>query len=137
MSTKTNQITVEDAIKWTTAWRKKNPNNCKAFLVPVKDLTEVLIEMNILNKQENGSYVLDITKINGAGVRNYMAIDAAEKEGNGEKILIVGTKFIDGKHKDIINNKPAEGYQRSMGSGIYDFTLPCPTTCDTDSSLNS
>lgn len=137
MSKKTNQITVDDAIKWTTLWREKNPNNCKAFLIPVKDLTAVLIEMNILTKQEDGKYVLDETKIDGAGVRSYMAVDEAIKEGNGEKVLIVGTEVVDGKHKDIINDNVTETYEMGDGSGIYDFSEPCPTTCDLDSVLNS
>jgi hypothetical protein len=133
MSNKSNEITLAQAVEWTTLWREKNSTNCKAFLIPAQDLTAVLKEMGILTL-ENGVYILDEEKLPNAGVRAYMAIDTNVKEGNGEKILVVGTEVVDGNHKDIINkNSDVE----MGGSGVYDFSEPCPTTCDLNSPLNS
>ena len=51
-------------------------------------------------------------------IRAYIGID-----GDGtNKLMLVG---VDANGKDMISNTDL----------IYDFTLPCPNTCDTDSPL--
>lgn len=140
MSLNDNTISLKDAEAWTANWRKSCPNNCKAFLIPAEDLTNVLIEMGVLQEQKSGMYT--INNENGKDARAYMAIDPAQKEGNGEKLLIVGTKEVNGVYRDIINGKidnqgDVIDTALNSGSGIYDFTSPCPTACDPNSPLNN
>lgn len=122
-------IPVKEAQEWVNAWRAKFAT-CKGFLIPAEDLVAVLKEMNIL-KEDNGQFVLNEDNVSDNGARAYLAIDDKEPEGNGEKLLIVGTtKEPDGTHKDIIYENSKDG-----NSGIYDFTKPCPSTCDVTSPL--
>jgi len=130
---KNYQIPVAKAAEWTALWREKCPNNCKAFLLPVEDLVGILKEMKILQEVEAGVFKID--EGNEQYARAYMAIDAQEAAGGGEKVLLVGTKkepltketFI---YRDIMA-KDGDG----DGPGIYDFTKPCPSHCDPDSPL--
>jgi len=137
-STKTNTVTLNEAKEWTKLWQEENPDHCKAFLIPSEDLIEVLKEMKILVADSSGGYVLDKDVLPNSGVRSYMAIDTAngtgEDNGYGEKLVIVGTTYDDETkvHKDIIKN-PQD--PNSKDSGIYDFTYPCPSTCDVNSPL--
>lgn len=126
-------------------WQSENGFHCKAFLIPALDLIEVLEEMNILLHQGEGNYKLGDLK--NSGVRTYLAIDRpidTMPVASTEKLLIVGT-YVDkeGIHRDIIKGEELEQYEKNIkvmvenldGSGIYDFTDPCPTTCDNNSPL--
>ena len=140
MSLNDNTITLQDAEAWTANWRKSCPNNSSAFLIPAEDLSNVLIEMGILQEQKSGMYTLNVG--NGQDVRAYMAIDPAQKEGNGEKLILVGTKNINGIYRDIINGKidnQGEVLNPTLnaGTGLYDLTQPCRPHCDPNSPLNS
>lgn len=68
--------------------------------------------------------MIDFTKLSMekdvANIRGYMGID--EKGKN--KLMLVG---IDSNGKDLIDS--------SKEQYIYDFTTPCPNTCDIDSPL--
>lgn len=139
MSTETRPI--GDAIKWAKNWQTANPNKCKAFLMPAGDLIGALTEMGIID----ASGQVDATKVDDAGVRAYMAIndtDTSKKNGYGEKLLIVGTTIdCQGVHRDIIEgelpnpNCPNLRPSARTGSGVFDFTAPCPSTCDDYSPL--
>jgi len=133
-----NQISLKDAIEWTTQWRKDCPKNCKAFLIPVSDLVGVLKEMKILQEQKDGHYIIDEGSKND--IRAYMAVDKQIKAGNGEKIILVGTEKVkeDGKviYRDIINHQVNDGLGDPVYTGIFDFTEPCPSACDDESPLN-
>jgi len=138
-----NTISIATAQRWVQQWRKTNPDNCKAFLIPTFDLTQVLKEMKILVKQPNGSYVLDESNLPDNGVRAYMAIDEelVKEPGKGEKLVIVGTTKEVQKgdaivHRDIIFGAGATVTAPPVDSGIYDFTTPCPPECDPVSPLN-
>jgi len=108
------------------------------------DLIDALEEMNVLVKDHKGRYSLKNVK--DAGVRAYMAIDPEEKAGGGEKLLIVGTRIdCNGIHRDIIEGEKPSGCKEGEieahvaaldGSGVYDFTEPCPNNCDIKSPLN-
>ncbi len=137
MSTKTRPI--GDAKKWAYNWQSANPNKCKAFLMPAEDLIGALTEMGVIN----ASGQVDATKVADAGVRAYMAIDetdTSKSNGYGEKLLIVGT-YVDcnNVHRDIIEEELPSGCKTTMptptGSGVFDFTYPCPSTCDDYSPL--
>jgi len=138
VTTKTNTVTLNEAKEWTKLWQGNNPDHCKAFLIPAEDLTAILKEMNILKQQPNGTFILDETKLTNAGIRSYLAIDTAngtkKDNGYGEKLVIVGTTYDDKTkvHSDIIKN-PQD--PTSLDSGIYDFSEPCPNTCDQSSPL--
>ena len=73
-----------------------------------------------------------------------MAIDPSSgtgaSNGYGEKLLIVGTNIDDkGVHRDIIIDEKLKGSSPEdnlrEGTGIFDFTLPCPVVCDDKSPL--
>lgn len=141
MSTiKTIDITVAQG--WAKNWQTANPNKCKGFLMPAEDLIAALEEMGVIVYKKDGTPV--ITPTTNAGVRAYMAIDPTNgtdiKNGYGEKLLIVGT-YVDcnGIHRDIIENEKPDGCKTRpparTGSGVFDFTDPCPSTCDPNSPL--
>ncbi|MBQ4821355.1 hypothetical protein [Aquimarina sp. MMG016] len=109
-----NTITLETGIQWTTKWRQECPDNCRAFLIPKIDLIEVLQEKHVVN------------------VRAYMGID----DDGIEKLIIVG---VDADGKDVIgpiSNKSATTNDEIEFGYLYDFTDPCPNTCDNSSPLN-
>ena len=143
MSTSKNLICIEEARTWVKKWQTDCPNNCKAFLIPTKDLVGALEEMGVLKKKKNGDYRL--RKVNKTGVRAYMAIDKNIEEGGGEKLLVVGTRIdCNGVHRDIVEDEKPSGcadgkidtiVSNLNGSGVFDFTAPCPTTCDKNLSL--
>ena len=153
-----NTISEDTAKKWTAAWRstysdKKNPKYKdlpKAFLMPVVDFIEILNELGVLDNKT----ALEAQKIATASdirLRGYLGID--ETNNNENKMIFVGTKEVGGVYRDIINGKidgkgeVVTSYLsvKQVGeppvvlppsSGIYDFTEPCPNTCDFESPLN-
>ncbi|MFD0964494.1 hypothetical protein [Pseudofulvibacter geojedonensis] len=137
---RTNTVTLENAKKYTEKWQiATKDQHCKAFLIPALDLSELLKEMEILKKNDlTGKYELDESKLTNAGVRGYLGIDSTngtgKDNGYGEKMLFVGTDYNSktGAHNDIILNPTNP---QSKDSGIYDFTYPCPSTCDINSEL--
>ena len=114
-----NTITLEHAKKWAARWRKEEGtynkhHELKAFLIPKADLMEVLAE-----------------GIDAA--RAYIGID----DKGVERLMIVGTTFDPktGIYTDMITDTSKDGVQ--LDGDIYDFTQPCPSTCDIDSPLYS
>ncbi|SEK28157.1 hypothetical protein SAMN04487910_0154 [Aquimarina amphilecti] len=147
-----NTVTLETAKEWTTAWREKyqNPkkpevNPCNAFLMPAVDLIEVLNEMGLLSDKV-AKKAQEKACLKGKKVRAYMAIgNDSPDETTEEKLLVVGTKYNRKKrvYQDIINEE-IDGDEVKLNffgdpiisSGIYDFTDPCPPSCDIESPLN-
>ena len=115
-----NTICLDKAVAWTTAWRAqdgsfKDHKDLKAFMIPHEDLQEVLAEPNVVN------------------VRAYIGIDTAND--NAPHLIIVG---INAEGEDIIYAAAGEGCDDEDGTvntGLYDFSHPCPTTCDETSPL--
>lgn len=150
MSTSTKSIAVLKAENWVKKWQSENSGlnkngdliHAKAFFIPAQDLIDCLIEMEILSDTSciNASFVAS------AGVRAYMAIDRPASEttpcATTEKVVLVGTtKDVDSNnktvHRDIIEgyvvkNPPAH---KLVGTGVFDFTAPCPSDCDENSPL--
>lgn len=129
-------IPVYTAATWTKRWQQEHPYDAKAFLIPIDDLIDSMEEMDIIIRNPNGSFT--IRDIEGAGIRAYMAIDPDEKvkEARGEKLLIVGTKRDEyGIHRDIIQFESNNAATAPEGSGVFNFTTPCPSECDPDSPL--
>lgn len=140
------QIDLEDAIIYAREWQEENPTHAKAFLIPSNDLIACLEEMNVLVKQEDGHYTIE--NVTDSGVRAYMAIKKSKNNppsAETEKLLIVGTvKDCNGIYRDIIENEKPSGCSDGEtekavaaleGSGVFDFTSPCPSTCDPNSPL--
>ena len=102
MSNTTDQISLNDAVTYTTNWRNDNPGSVNSFLVSIADLQGVVDEL--------GS---DYARI-------YLGID---KSGT-EKIMILGCNSY---KQDMIMDTD---HPDSKNSGIYDFSSPCPPICD-------
>ncbi|MEP2935261.1 MAG: hypothetical protein ABJM06_06060 [Gilvibacter sp.] len=113
MSTPNDTVSLQDAETWTAEWRKQNPGNVKAFLIPTDDLTGVLAE----NPDKVRAYIG--IKLNGDGTQE-------------AKLLIVAADRVGSIYEDQL--PPQQG---DNGNYIFDFTSPCPTDCDPNSSLNS
>ena len=134
--------TAQDCVQ---KWRTENGFNCKAFLIPADDLITCLEEMNILQKESNGSYTIQDAE--NSGLRAYLAIDRPSDQlatPQTEKLYLVGTKIdSQGVHRDIIEDDKKQQRESNIaakisalkGTGIYDFTAPCPNTCDGNSPL--
>jgi hypothetical protein len=112
-----NTICLDKAVTWTTAWRSQDGtftdhSDLKAFLIPLPDLQEVMKEPNVAN------------------VRAYIGIDATDD--NKPHLIIVG---VNEAGDDIIYKEAGAGCDDRDGdvnTGLYDFSQPCPTTCDID-----
>ncbi|WP_452222341.1 hypothetical protein [Lacinutrix salivirga] len=144
MSAKT--IKMHDAKIYAKKWQSENGFHAKAFLIPVDDLIACLKEMDVLAEQQDGHY--QIQNVDGAGIRAYMAIKRPKNDvptALSEKLLIVGTlKDKDGIHRDlVVDEAMSNDYDETLaakiamidGSGVYDFTEPCPSNCDPNSPL--
>jgi hypothetical protein len=110
-----NAIPLKTAQKWAKRWTKKEGNYNKhhqlhGFLIPKVDLLEVLAE-------------------GVDAVRAYIGVD----DNDVEKLMIVGTKYnpVTGIYEDMIT----VGNTMAEQDDIYDFTTPCPPTCDLDSPM--
>jgi hypothetical protein len=149
MSNKTKSIPILEATNYVEKWQSENSGlnkngeliHAKAFLIPARDLIDCLIEMEILKDLS----CINTSLVDTAGIRAYMGIDRPSSDtipsAKTEKLVLVATtkEVNDTKtiHRDII-----EGYAiknpppyKLIGTGIFDFTEPCPTVCDPKSPL--
>lgn len=158
MSTKT--LSFDDAVADTDLWQKLNPDHAKAFLIPTGDLLAMLAEMEIIAIDPvTGNITGNNSAANNQEVRAYMGIDTTiysdygggkdpvkfREKGFGEKLIMVGTMpdpftpnvdidvMVDEKTRTVY---PPGARYSIQGSGIYDFTNPCPNDCDPNSPLN-
>jgi hypothetical protein len=119
-----NTIPLKEAQDWAKRWTSveseyNRHHELHAFLIPTIDLQEVLCE-------------------NPDAIRAYIGV---EKTADGqfiEKLMIVGTRFNTktGIYEDLITNPGSTSLDDGLEGDIYDFTQPCPTTCDPKSPLN-
>lgn len=112
----TNAISLNEAQRWAKRWSKEEGQYNKhhhvhAFLIPKKDILEVLVEG------------ID-------AVRAYIGVN----DKGVEKLMIVGTKLdpLTGIYVDMISE--GDGVNKEADA-IYDFTEPCPTACDPESPM--
>ena len=118
---KKNTVSLATAKKWAKLWRREEStynkhHECRAFNIPLEDLKEVISE-------------------GAVSVKAYIGVEGKEVEGERvyiEKLLIVG---VNAEGKDMISSKDGENLDGDSGD-IYDFTEPCPETCDNTSPLN-
>lgn len=100
------EIPLSDAETWTQAWVDRG-NFVKAFLIDAQELQDILDE-------HGTSYV-----------RVYFGWDATQEPGREQRMImcpvtVTGTDMVPGTE---------------MPSNVFDFTQPCPPTCDTNSKL--
>ncbi len=111
-------ITLTDGVALTTNWRDyitkldPNPNYIHAFNIPMSDI-------NSLSK---------FTKC--PSVRAYLAM-TVPGDVSTLKIILVP---VDVNNKDV-TSIPSATEADAEASTIFDFTSPCPKTCDIDSPL--
>ena len=126
MSQNDNSISLQTAQSYTNEWRSEESsyneyNECNGFLIPADDLQDVLDEMA---SQRSGN----------KKVRAYLGVDPAT---NQEKLVIVATKPEPQSDGSVIYRDMINGYNGlQTGGKIYDFTNPCPPSCDPLSPLN-
>ncbi|WP_296385585.1 hypothetical protein [Winogradskyella sp.] len=128
-------IGIKDAETWTLDWQTKYPKHAKAFLIPVDDLLVCFQEMGLkVTTDANGVISANPTT---SKIRAYVALDKGE-----EKLLMVGTIKKGVVWEDIVANRKKTTTSCEnlvgdplIGSGVYDFTTPCPAECDPNSSL--
>lgn len=120
-----NTICLQKAKDWTEAWRAQkgtftDHTDLKAFLIPLADLQEAMAEPTVVN------------------IRAYIGVD--KNDNNQPHLIIVG---VDEAGNDIIlpearlANCEEENQRHDLDTGLYDFSQPCPNTCDTSSPLFS
>jgi hypothetical protein len=103
-------VTLDNAISWTTNWRVSTHElKANSFLFDADEIATVLSEEGVVK------------------VRMYLGLQVSEKDNTlVEKMLCVGV----GKDgKDIIVHKPVPS-DGPTGTGIYDFSHPCPPVCE-------
>lgn len=137
-----DSITKEHAVAWTKNWQKLFPNHCKAFLIPIPDLVNLLEELKIIKNNKDGTYTaLSDKEYENKGVRAYMAIGDTDDDGDiEERLVLVGAiKNKKGVFIDQIAGRKGEmtDIDTLSGSGAFDFTSPCPNECDVNSPLYS
>lgn len=127
--------TLEEAERWSKAWQTKHPRISKAFRIPADDLLACFNEMGVQFTTDSNGKIQISPETYEPCVRAYLAID----DQGGEKLLIVGTTTDDGtSYRDIVKDEAkliAAGDPSPNGSGVYDFTTPCPDDCDPKSPL--
>lgn len=143
---KARPIDIQEAIAYAKKWQNENENHAKAHLIPVSDLIACLEEMNILVADASGKY--SVKNVENSSIRAYMAIKRPEKSEprpETEKLLLVGTMVdCNGIHRDLVQGEKPSGcddnaVEKAMkaiiGSGVFDVTVPCPSSCDPNSPL--
>ncbi len=132
-------IPLKQAKAWAKTWQEMNPECAKAFLIPISDLVNALIEMGIAKRNTDGGF--EVKEVPNAAVRAYLGMnpDPTErslKNGYGNKLYIVGTRKEGDIYKDlVVDDQPSPAAVGLTGSGIFDFTKPCPSDCDPGSPL--
>jgi hypothetical protein len=109
------------------------------YRVPLKEASEATKHWR--NSQKINAYAIDkqelldvIAENEMDAMRVYFGLD---KDGKERMFLVAAEKIKDkfGKViliKDLIDEDPLDG---NSGHYVYDFTAPCPNTCDDESPL--
>ena len=105
-------IPLAEACEYTRRWRERG-NNIKAFTIDVAELNDVISELSRI-----------IPEWQMTQIRVYFGI----KDNDEECLVLVG---LDSQGNDITSYIGGRGVEES---GTYDFTRPCPDTCDTGGS---
>lgn len=101
------EIPLAEAQTLTKGWADQG-NFVTGFLVDAQELTDMI-------KEQGASYI-----------RLYFGWDASQEPGRRERMIMVPANEYG---RDMINTTTPDD------SNIFDFTLPCPPTCDKESPL--
>jgi hypothetical protein len=132
-------IPLKQTQDWLKEWQTTQTNCAKAFLIPASDLINMLMEMGVVTKdQKTGTLTVNSTV--DQSIRAYVGINPdpnkrSKSEGFGNDLFLVGTKDVNGIHKDIVEGNTGVDLSKMIGTGIYDFIKPCPNNCDPTSPL--
>ncbi|WEK34339.1 MAG: hypothetical protein P0Y53_17780 [Candidatus Pseudobacter hemicellulosilyticus] len=105
-----------DGTTWTANWRNSDHHlGAESFLFNADDFRDILKEPNV------------------AFVRIYIGLRVNSSNNLEPKMICVGA---DANQKDILSVPDADSTDAGRGSGVYDFSNPCPPLCgDTSSPL--
>lgn len=104
-------INLQDAITWTTNWREGTHQlNARSFTFHADEFRAILNETGVEK------------------VRLYLALAASPDNPDElmEKLICVG---VDKEGRDIIIEPGSTDNEGDEGTGIYDFSNPCPPLC--------
>lgn len=109
------EIPLDEAITLTKAWADQG-KFYKAFLLDAREMQDILNEL--------GSRY----------VRVYFGWDVNQEEGRHERLIMVPAND---EGNDMLPNKHSVTHHQltEANSNVFDFTLPCPPTCDVNSPL--
>ncbi|NII27009.1 hypothetical protein HB364_18100 [Pseudoflavitalea sp. X16] len=102
------------AIEYTRRWRTQG-HNIKAFTIDVAELNDIIDE-----------YGKKIPDFKPSQIRIYFGINSQ----GAEALVLIG---VDDEGHDILTYVDSKNIERP---GTYDFTHPCPDTCDNESPLS-
>lgn len=100
------EVPLSRAETWTQAWVDRG-NFVKAFLIDAQELQDII--------DEHGTRY----------IRVYFGWDETQEPGRRERMVMCP---VDVEGVDMIPGT-------EMPSNVFDFTQPCPPTCDTSSKL--
>ena len=112
-------IALSDACRYTRRWREAG-NTIKAFTIDTQELTDIITELGVKHMKEVKQ------------VRVYFGI----KDDNKEALVLVGVDEFGNDITSFMKPESAAKVEGEEESGTYDFTRPCPDTCDEESPLN-
>ena len=112
-------IALSDACRYTRRWREAG-NSIKAFTIDTQELTDIITELGVKHMKEVKQ------------VRVYFGI----KDDNKEALVLVGVDEFGNDITSFMKPESAAKVEGEEESGTYDFTRPCPDTCDEESPLN-
>lgn len=118
---------IDEARKWIQNWRNKNPHAVTAFLIPAENLK---ILLGLLDHGEN----LTITGYVRAYLGRKLAAEEDELNNDEDCLLLVPTTHVSGSTGR--NGYYKDDWGTRAKPQIYDFTFPCPSTCDPISPLH-
>ncbi|WP_461790978.1 hypothetical protein [Pedobacter sp.] len=124
-------IPVDEAVDRVTRFRDQlieqvpETNIPRAVFIPMSDLLAIINSYNVV-----GADGADINKL--SGVRAYFAVKETDTDLPDDITAVIVP--VDKAGKDIIY-KDGNGSGEDEKTEIYDFTQPCPSTCDDTSPL--
>jgi hypothetical protein len=118
-------ISLKEAEAWVTNYVTVQPGTdfIRAFLVSIDDLTAIVAEKNKDGNLPNY-------------VRFYLASDVPKGTTEDLHLILMAAYSADGEPKNAKDFIQKTGSDGAAGNDpLYDFTNPCPDTCDTGSAL--